>query len=892
MKLKKAVLFIFFSFLCNVQAQEYFPGGVTGAEAWYIIDYNDLTNTIYPNHALDFIKIDACQDMGAKSLFNFNHSVMTEGLCLYYRAPLESSTSRNVFFVGEVEETGLNYSHMTTEWAFSPPVNNPIRNRFDLSTKMAYVDNSATNHESVGNANINFYNWYIYQTDKKFKSYGRAGETSFYIGRSYNNQITVDNQVIESQADYFKGNFPEFISFPFELTANEKNRVESYLALKYGITLNSSTSYKDSNNTVFWKSVNANIFPYHIFGIGRDKISSLNQLQSQSVHKKDYLVASVLELAGTNKEKQQNIDLKDNHFIVFGNNYEDATGMGAANDLNVHFLKRIWLSQNTGAYAETFPMYFKINLAEGLKDALLQDPELKLWMLHDKYVNNLELSDFNGNYVDYYEPASMDGLSYAYFEEVFFDTDRGIYDQFTFGVGPEMIVQTRFSTASCDAEQVKLEILITGGQAPYKVDVFGPGGTQNYITSENSVTFLADTSYDYTGVVYDDNGLNETFIANVYLTSPTLSIDLGPDIVLTATSPDVIIDATTSNNDPELTYRWYKDGELLDGEYESVLYVAQPGEYTVYITAGNRICEVSDSIIVYYDFVGAVQAGSNCGETSGSITLTISGGTPPFTTQTTGSGQTVNQVHNSESFVFNQIVFGNHVVKTTDATGEVYQEAIYVQDPQQGMALNLLSQLQQICTIYTYEYLDYPLVDCFADFSLNAGALVTNPNVTYEWFLNGQSLNIYTPVLNLTSTIGDGGTKIYMVKITNTDSACFLTETFGIKGPWFPQQSMSNIADNENNNNPSESNDNKAGIVTKVYPNPSNPNETFYYEITNSEVFEGTVQIYSPTGALILEEQIVGQSSYTLPFSLLASGVYFVCTKTNGNIITDKIIIK
>ena len=886
MKLKIIFLFIFLSFLCNLKAQDYFPGGVTGAEVWYVVKYDDLTQEIFPNHAQNHIKIDNCLDIGSKNLFNFNHSVMTEGLCLKYRAPLENTTSRNVFFVGEVEEIVPNYSHMTTDWFISPPpVPNPIRNRFDMATKLTYVDSVTAYYESVGNANVNFYHWNIYDTDKKFKSYGRDGETTFYIGKNF------DNQIIGRQADYFKGNFPEFISFPFELTANEKNRVESYLALKYGITLQSTVSYRNSKNTVFWKAQNGNIFPYHIFGVGRDKISNLNQLQSESVHKKNYLVTSIYELAQTNQQKQETLEIDDNHFIVFGDNTEESDRIGETNDFNVKMLQRVWLSQNTGNKANMLSIYFKFNLAGDLQTLLSQNADLKLWMLHDKYVTNTEVSSFTGDYVDYYEPADMDGFDYAYFKDIFFDTDNGVHDQFTFGVGPEMIVQTRFSTTTCDASEVKVDIVISGGRAPYTVYVFGPGGTESYTTDEQIVTFLADTSYDYTGIVYDANGLNRDFTVNVYLPSPQLSIDLGPDVVLSAAYPDVIIDATPSANDPELTYKWYKDGEFLDGEYESVLFVTQPGEYTVVITAGNRICEVTDSILVYYDHMGAVEAGFDCDEDQGSITLTVGGGIPPYTTNITGAGQTINQVHNSENFIFNQVNFGYHTVTISDINGEVYQQTVFVQDPLDGMALDLLSQIEQICTITYYDYLPYPLADCYATFTLNAGALVTNPNVTYEWFLNGQSLNIYTSTITITHNEGaDGGIKEYMVKITNAATGCFLTETFGIKGPWLPQQAMISVSDDKSSEN--ETSPENVEYRTKVYPNPSNPNDTFYYEISSTEVFEGTVQIYSPTGALVLEQQIVGQSNYTLPFNLLSAGVYFVCTKTNGKIITDKIIIK
>lgn len=890
MKLKNTFLFIFVSFFYNIQAQDYFPGGVTGAEAWYIVDYDDLTQQVFPNHALNYIKISNNGDIGPKNLFNFNHSFTTDGLWLTYNTSLENTTSRNLFFVGEVDDTEPNYSHFTTSW--NPLIQNlpqvddntPIRNRFDAATKRTYVDSVAAQYQSVNNANVNFYNWNIYQTDRRFKSYGPEGETSFHIGKGFYNNI------VNVQADYFKGNFPEFISFPFELAANEKNRVESYLALKYGITLKSPTSYRDSENLVFWKAANGNIFPNRIFGVGHDKISNQNQLQSESVHKKDYLVASIYELAQTNKDKQGQVSIEDHHFIVFGDNLAEGDGLIGENDFHVEPLKRVWLSQNTGIKALYWPMYFKLNIIGVLQDRLNEDPNLKLWMLHDRYMDNTEVSDFNSNYVEYY-PASMDGPDYAYFKEVFFDTDSGVFDQFTFGVGPEMIVQVRFSTTACDATEVETDIVITGGQAPYDIYIYGPNGIENYSTYENIYTFNAHTSYEYTIVVYDVNGVMAENTIDISVPSPPLVVDLGPDVILTAANPQATLDATAYTNDPNLTYQWYKNGQLLEDEHGPVLTVGQPGEYSVVIIAGNRICEVTDSILVYYNYIGNVQAGFDCEDPYGSITLSITGGVPPYTTLITGAGQTINQVHNSENFVFNQVNFGNHTVKTTDINGEVYEQNVYVQDPLQWMELDLLSQLEQICTITYYDYLPYPLADCYTDFTLDASALVSNPNVMYEWFLNGQPLYIYTPQIHIVHNEGgDGGIKEYMVKITNVNTGCFLTETFGIKGPWMPQDAMAETSKGQDSQD--ESNREKAGYVTKVYPNPSNPNETFYYEITSTEVFDGIVQIYSPTGALVLQEQISGQSAYTLPFNLLQAGVYFVCTKTNGNIITDKIIIR
>src|SRR5690606_26564241 len=71
----------------------------------------------------------------------------------------------------------------------------------------------------------------------------------------------------------------------------ERNRIQSYLAIKYGITLGTngtSQDYVDSDGTVIWDTNTGtpaeDVFNYDIAGIGRDDASGLYQKQSRSVN--------------------------------------------------------------------------------------------------------------------------------------------------------------------------------------------------------------------------------------------------------------------------------------------------------------------------------------------------------------------------------------------------------------------------------------------------------------------------------------------------------------------------------------------------------------------------------------------------------------------------------
>lgn len=874
-------------------AQDYFPGGVVGADVWYMVNHAEIDQPSFPNIANNVLNEVIIKtenpNYGVKSLFNFNHavsSVNTGKLSLYYNIPLEINTARNMFFVGEPKDNVINYAHITTSWNPSlPSLDSLITNRIDLAAKNAYFNKRLVPYTVTDNAYINFYHWNMYQTERKFKSYGLVGETTFYIGKSY---ATPSPPGIT--ANDFSGNFPEFISFPFELSANQKNRIESYLALKYGITLSKASSYRSSKNIVFWNSLNSGKFGERIFGIGRDNISGLNQLQSESVKAKNYLVASVGQLETTNPIKQGNTVIPDENFIVFGDNSGVVSSLDPVNIMNVQTLKRKWLSQSTNVSTQ-IPMYFKLSTLGGIKQTLAGNPSLKLWMLHDKFVNNTEISNFTSQYVEYYETASPIANDFGNFANVIFDPDKSTYDQFTFGVGPKMIVQVRFDGA-CSSKNIKTTVVITGGTAPYTIKAKNNKGSFNntYTTSNNTYIFTAPTSDTYTIEVTDSAGNNQ--IVTIDIISPDIILELGPDKILNATTQQVTLNAYQAN-DLTATYKWYRNGVLLE-EYQSTLLVTEPGTYKVEVTSGNRMCKQSDTIIVKYNFTATVVQVMDCDKPYGVINLKLSGGTPPYTTVISGPGQTTYQVHSSANINFSNVGFGSYTVTTTDSNGQVVQKSVLMKEPLPGIQLDLLSQLLQNCNIYT------PINYAFAcdGIVINAGALVTNPNVTYEWFMNGNPMNIYTPtVITDHDRVAFPGYEdtIYEfeVRIKNLDTGCTVAETIrfikgiGIKSMNTPLVPQNNNLFEENTIQEEE----HISISSKVYPNPSESGATFYYEVFSEESFDGVIEIYSPTGALIQQETISGESAYTIPFSLSTSGVYFIYTKTNGILLTDKIII-
>ncbi|MBD0833393.1 HYR domain-containing protein [Aestuariibaculum sediminum] len=78
------------------------------------------------------------------------------------------------------------------------------------------------------------------------------------------------------------GEIAEILLFPSSLILDDKIKVESYLAVKYGVNLASSLgNYLASDNTIIWGNTT---YWNDVFGVGKDDGSGLNQIQSNSIN--------------------------------------------------------------------------------------------------------------------------------------------------------------------------------------------------------------------------------------------------------------------------------------------------------------------------------------------------------------------------------------------------------------------------------------------------------------------------------------------------------------------------------------------------------------------------------------------------------------------------------
>ncbi|GEM_PF-1187970 len=99
---------------------------------------------------------------------------------------------------------------------------------------------------------------------------------------------------------------------------DQLRKVHTYLALKYGISMNNNADYLGGNNANVWNRTTNNGYNNHLFGIGRDDSSGFYQKQSTNFQKGTATVFVGSALAASNLENTGTIT--NGTYLVLGSN--------------------------------------------------------------------------------------------------------------------------------------------------------------------------------------------------------------------------------------------------------------------------------------------------------------------------------------------------------------------------------------------------------------------------------------------------------------------------------------------------------------------------------------------------------------------------------------------
>lgn len=417
--------------------------------------------------------------------------------------------------------------------------------------------------------------------------------TTGSLNTGFTSNLSIGDNVSFSVASNM--DYAEVIVYSRTLNAIELKTVESYLAIKYGMTLGVngiSLNYLSSGGPTVWDVAQNTGYNFDIAGISRDDNSGQDQRKSKSINLNGVNDRDILTISNGLDFNNSLQFTTDASFLIWGHNDGTLTNTGTAVNYTTDnsqtmstIFDRVWKTQETGDVTDVtleFDMsYSSIQLAGGTTD-----------------FNNVRLlvdedGDFS-NGATAYSPTSFDAVNnIVYFQHDFTPTDGNDLTQnngFYYTLAAIETVVANFAmndTTICAGQTIIFSD--SSFTAPTTWDWTFNGGD---VTSANtqgphSITFDTPGTYDIVLNVSDANSSDDSTLQVIVSGYPTLDAGLndticeGENYTLTATIVEVT--ATTPIWDNGIT-----DGVQFT-PVDSMMY---------FVTSNIDGCESTDSVII------------------------------------------------------------------------------------------------------------------------------------------------------------------------------------------------------------------------------------------------------------------------------------------------------
>ncbi|MCP1423855.1 hypothetical protein J3D43_002371 [Paenibacillus xylanexedens] len=165
----------------------------------------------------------------------------------------------------------------------------------------------------------------LYSKMKQVQELGGWGKELNKAWNTGNSDGAVVGKLIPATASnsgYWQGTIEEIIVFDHALTDAERQKVSTYLAIKYGYTLDQTkaNSYVDSNMATIWDAQENAVYTHRITSIGRDDQSGLMQKQAKAQEQGSALTIALGNSVEDTNSANKNEFSKDSSFFTFGDN--------------------------------------------------------------------------------------------------------------------------------------------------------------------------------------------------------------------------------------------------------------------------------------------------------------------------------------------------------------------------------------------------------------------------------------------------------------------------------------------------------------------------------------------------------------------------------------------
>ena len=214
------------------------------------------------------------------------------------------------------------------------------------------------------------------------------------------------------QPSAFSGDIAEVMVHSRSLNREE---IESYLAIKYGITLDQSTpeSYVDFEGTeIYDADGDFDSFDHDIIGIGQDDRSYLDQRISKSVNAGSVLILSNDADFFSSNTDGGRMSLGNENFLITGHNGGDVSFSEEFNNGPKGRMSRVWAFDKTGTVGKVYAAIKKSDVKiNGKLYAVLSDDQA--------FDNSDRVLEMTGNGTHWFAPINPDDGDFMSFVSIY-----------------------------------------------------------------------------------------------------------------------------------------------------------------------------------------------------------------------------------------------------------------------------------------------------------------------------------------------------------------------------------------------------------------------------------------------------------------------------------------
>jgi len=376
----------------------------------------------------------------------------------------------------------------------------------------------------------------------------------------------------------FVGKLAEFIVFDRVLNHSDRIKVESYLAIKYGLTIDAklNQSLYNSNNQMIWNAKENSNYSNNVAGVGRDEASGLFQKQSSSVYSNSILTIAIDEFANDNNSNLSK--LNDLQFLIWGTNLENSNLEPKRPGL-IQKLNKKWKIVNHGNVEQTTQLIFNTkNVAFDKKQ------EDIYWLV----VDHSGLDQFDIHSTEYYPMSNIENKTKVLFDDI--NWENITESHFSLGVGPALIPLMEIEGPDCDGENNgTLIVAARGGQLPYQYKLLNEQGEPIFSTSkDNNLTFEIPSiaAGNYQLRIKDASGLS--YQEDFYINPKDAPVAQLANEYFWNSEEELILDASIGMS-AEATYEWqWPNGNF---SFDPILTIDQVGVHLLKITENSCISQ-------------------------------------------------------------------------------------------------------------------------------------------------------------------------------------------------------------------------------------------------------------------------------------------------------------